>query len=66
VVKLTVGSGADLVNHGRLKIEVDATRNVLASTSLCNARIGKRRQLHRKKQNTRWKKNHTAILRNYQ
>jgi len=34
VVELTVGSGADLVNHGWLKIEVDATRNVLASTSL--------------------------------
>jgi len=34
VVELTVGSGADLVNHGRLKIEVDATRNVLASTRL--------------------------------
>jgi hypothetical protein len=34
VVKLTVGSGADLVNHGWLKIEVDATWDVLASTSL--------------------------------
>jgi len=34
VVELTVSSGADLVNHGWLKIQVDATWDVLASTSL--------------------------------
>ena len=34
VVELTVGAGADLVNHGWLKIEVDGAWNVLASASL--------------------------------
>jgi len=34
VVELAVGSGADLVDHGRLEIEVDGARDVLASTSL--------------------------------
>merc|ERR1719446_2001667 len=34
VVELTVGAGADLVDHGWLKIEVDATGHVLASASL--------------------------------
>ena len=34
VVELTVGAGTDLVNHGWLKIEVDGTRNVLASACL--------------------------------
>ena len=34
VVKLTVGTGTDLVTHSGLKINHDATGNVLASTSL--------------------------------
>merc|ERR1712054_603166 len=34
VVELAVGTGADLVDHGRLEVEVDATRHVLASASL--------------------------------
>merc|ERR1711990_1276503 len=34
VVELTVGSGADLIDHGRLEIEVDATRHVLAGAGL--------------------------------
>merc|ERR1712166_845350 len=34
VVQLPVGAGPDLVNHGWLKIEVDGTRNVLASACL--------------------------------
>merc|ERR1712054_553907 len=34
VVELAVGASADLVDHGRLEVEVDATRNVLASAGL--------------------------------
>merc|ERR1719398_677465 len=34
VVELAVGAGADLVDHGGLKIEVDAAGHVLASASL--------------------------------
>merc|ERR1711934_907645 len=34
VVELTVGSGADLINQGGLKIEVDGTWHVLAGASL--------------------------------
>jgi len=34
VVQLTVGSSADLVDHGRLEIEVDGARNMLSGTSL--------------------------------
>merc|ERR1719201_1541195 len=34
VVELTVGSGADLIDRGRLEIEVDATRHVLAGAGL--------------------------------
>ena len=34
VVQLAVSSSADFVDHTRLEIEVDATGNVLASTSL--------------------------------
>merc|ERR1719408_561636 len=34
VVKLAVGTGADLVDHGGLEVEVDAAGHVLASASL--------------------------------
>merc|ERR1711967_114538 len=34
VVELTVGAGADLIDHGWLEVKVDATRHVLASASL--------------------------------
>jgi hypothetical protein len=34
VVQLSVGSGTDLVNHSRLKIEVHGSGHVLSSTSL--------------------------------
>merc|ERR1711871_975556 len=34
VVELTVGTGADLVDHSGLEVEVDAAGHVLASTSL--------------------------------
>merc|ERR1712072_907849 len=34
VVELTVGAGADLIDHGGLKIEVDAAGHVLASAGL--------------------------------
>merc|ERR1712054_422907 len=34
VVELAVGTGADLVDHGRLEVEVDAARHVLAGASL--------------------------------
>merc|ERR1711975_51249 len=34
VVQLAVGTRADLVDHGGLEVEVDATRHVLASASL--------------------------------
>merc|ERR1719440_1741546 len=34
VVELAVGTGADLVDHGRLEVEVDGARHVLASASL--------------------------------
>jgi hypothetical protein len=34
VVKLSVGSGANLINYSRLKIEVNSTGNVLSGTSL--------------------------------
>ena len=34
MVQLAVGSGADLVTHSRLEVDHDATRNVLAGSSL--------------------------------
>jgi hypothetical protein len=34
VVELTVGTGTNLIDHGGLEVEVDATGDVLASTSL--------------------------------
>jgi hypothetical protein len=34
VVELTVGSGADLVTHGGLEVDVDGTGDVLSGTSL--------------------------------
>jgi hypothetical protein len=34
VIQLSVGSGTDLINHTRLKIEVHGTWHVLSSTSL--------------------------------
>jgi hypothetical protein len=34
VVKLSVGSGTNLINYSRLKIEVNSTGNVFSGTSL--------------------------------
>merc|ERR1711977_585065 len=34
VVELAVSTGADLIDHGRLEVEEDGARDVLASTSL--------------------------------
>merc|ERR1719482_403933 len=34
VVELTVGTGTNLIDHSGLEVEVDATGNVLAGTSL--------------------------------
>jgi predicted TIM-barrel enzyme len=34
MVQLTISSSADLITHSRLKVDKDATRNVLAGTSL--------------------------------
>ena len=39
VEELPVSTGADLVNHSGLKIEVDSTWNVLASTSLAEESV---------------------------